>query len=79
VGGVLCNIASCWIDFGILLGAHPILHISRKRVKLYYKLILVVLEVKWLLVSDGEAKEKTRCFKTSGSQGLCCVKRVTLP
>jgi hypothetical protein len=42
VGGVehfpdinkLCNVASCWIYIGILLGAHPILHISRIRVKL---------------------------------------------
>jgi hypothetical protein len=25
----LCNFASCWIYIGILLGAHPILHISR--------------------------------------------------
>jgi hypothetical protein len=30
----LCNIASCWIYIGILLGAHPILLISRIRVKL---------------------------------------------
>jgi hypothetical protein len=29
----LCNVASCWIYIGILLGAHPILHISRIRVK----------------------------------------------
>jgi hypothetical protein len=31
----LCNVASCWIYeyTGILLGAHPILHISRIRVK----------------------------------------------
>jgi hypothetical protein len=28
----LCNIASCWIYIGVLLGAHPILHISRIRV-----------------------------------------------
>jgi hypothetical protein len=28
----LCNVASCWIYIGILLGAHPILHISRIRV-----------------------------------------------
>jgi hypothetical protein len=25
----VCNVASCWIYTGILLGAHPILHISR--------------------------------------------------
>jgi hypothetical protein len=31
----LCNVASCWVYeyIGILLGAHPILHISRIRVK----------------------------------------------
>jgi hypothetical protein len=31
----LCNVASCWIYTytGILLGAHPILHISRIRVQ----------------------------------------------
>jgi hypothetical protein len=29
----LCNVASCWIYIGIILGAHYILHISRIRVK----------------------------------------------
>jgi hypothetical protein len=29
----LCNVASCRIYIGILLGAHPILHTSRIRVK----------------------------------------------
>src|SRR5215475_14578921 len=29
----LCNVASCWICIGIPLGAHPILHISRIKVK----------------------------------------------
>jgi hypothetical protein len=28
----LCSVASCWIYIGILLGAHPILHISRIKV-----------------------------------------------
>jgi hypothetical protein len=28
----LCKVPSCWIYIGILLGAHPILHISRIRV-----------------------------------------------
>jgi hypothetical protein len=28
----LCNVASCWIYIGILLEAHPFLHISRIRV-----------------------------------------------
>jgi hypothetical protein len=30
----MCNFASCWIYIGILLGAHPILHISRIRVNM---------------------------------------------
>jgi hypothetical protein len=29
----MCNVASCWIYIGVLLGAHPILRISRIRVK----------------------------------------------
>jgi hypothetical protein len=29
----LCNVASCWICIGKILRAHPILHISRIRVK----------------------------------------------
>jgi hypothetical protein len=33
----LCNVASCWIYIGILLGAHPILHISRISVKRLYE------------------------------------------
>jgi hypothetical protein len=35
----LCNVVSCWIYnyIGILLGAHPILHISRIRVNLVTK------------------------------------------
>jgi hypothetical protein len=28
----LCNVTSCWIYIGILLGARPILHISRIKV-----------------------------------------------
>jgi hypothetical protein len=31
----LCNVASCWIYIGILLGVHPILHISRISVNTY--------------------------------------------
>jgi len=36
----LCNVASCWIYeyTGILLGAHPILHISRIWVKIHLNL-----------------------------------------
>jgi hypothetical protein len=29
----LCNVASCWIYIGILLGAHPFFHISGIKVK----------------------------------------------
>jgi hypothetical protein len=29
----LCNVASFWLYIGIILGAYPILHISRIRVK----------------------------------------------
>jgi hypothetical protein len=32
----LCDVASCWIYIGILLGAHPILHISRIKVTTVY-------------------------------------------
>jgi hypothetical protein len=38
----LCNVASCWIYIGILLGAHSILHISRIRVNLKNMQILAV-------------------------------------
>jgi hypothetical protein len=33
----LCDVATCWVYeyIGILLGAHPVLHISRIKVKLY--------------------------------------------
>jgi hypothetical protein len=31
----LCDVASCWIYTGILLEAHPTLHISRIKVKSY--------------------------------------------
>jgi hypothetical protein len=41
----VCNVASCWIFIGILLEAHPILHISRIRV------ILIRLGVLHLLPS----------------------------
>jgi hypothetical protein len=45
----LCNVASCWIYeyIGILLGAHPILHISRIRVnsQMVYYFGHIVLEI----------------------------------
>ena len=43
----LCNVASCWIYeyIGILLGAYPILHISRIRVNKYsYKSDILVCQ-----------------------------------
>jgi hypothetical protein len=40
----MCNVASCWIYIEILLGAHPILHISRIRVKeVAYKSVIGIL------------------------------------
>jgi hypothetical protein len=41
----LCNVASCWIYeyIGILLGARPILHISRIKVKNRVHAFLAVL------------------------------------
>jgi hypothetical protein len=42
---ILGNVASCWIYIGILLGAHPILHISRIRVKLNVQ--MVALDLAW--------------------------------
>jgi hypothetical protein len=41
----LCNVASCWIYIGILLGAHYILHISRIRVKQEHKQLVVLLRM----------------------------------
>ena len=41
----LCNVASCWIYIGILLGAHYILHISRIRVKECTKLQLHISQL----------------------------------
>jgi hypothetical protein len=35
----LCNVASSWIYIGILLGAHYILHISRIRVNVGFKVV----------------------------------------
>src|SRR5215475_8611602 len=38
----LCNVACCWIYIGILLGAHPILHISRIKVKYTTKNVYIL-------------------------------------
>ena len=40
----LCNVASCWIYIGTLLGAHYILHISRISVKRIWYYLFVLLE-----------------------------------
>jgi hypothetical protein len=45
----MCNVASCWIYIGILLGAHPILHISRIMVKQPYICVFLKFET----ASDG--------------------------
>jgi hypothetical protein len=44
----LCNIASCWIYIGIQLGAHPILHISRIRVKARDTRRITAAEMKYM-------------------------------
>jgi hypothetical protein len=46
----LCNVAYCWIYIGILLGAHPILHISRKKVN--------KLQHCWCLGNKGQQEQQ---------------------
>jgi hypothetical protein len=50
----LCNVASCWIYeyFGILLGAHPFLHISRIRVKQFYPPVVITTQFAGTSLSD---------------------------
>jgi hypothetical protein len=45
----LCDVASCWIYeyTGILLGARPILHISRVKVKMFHKFREPKVIVNW--------------------------------
>jgi hypothetical protein len=60
----LCNIASCWIyDYtGILLGAHPILHISRIRVNGNRLLQLALLIKSHIALTNNCASSATgRC------------------
>jgi hypothetical protein len=38
----LCNVASCWIYIGILLEAHPFLHISRIRVNIHIRIYIYI-------------------------------------
>jgi hypothetical protein len=55
----LCNVASCWIYIGILLGAHPILHISRIRVKREFCTFgHILLTLLWLRVFVLFAREQ---------------------
>jgi hypothetical protein len=49
----LCNCASCWIYIGILLGAHPILHISRIRVNVARRTCKVSFTL-WPLYFQGK-------------------------
>jgi hypothetical protein len=39
----LCNVAFCWIYIGILLGAYPILYISR--IKVNYQHVSIASEI----------------------------------
>ena len=54
----LCNVASCWIYIGILLGAHPILHISRIKVN-----TIVLLRISTVLLETcrGFNHLRTKC------------------
>jgi hypothetical protein len=58
----LCNVASCWIYIGILLGAYPILHISRIRVNPLANTIVLFTELITVTVCDqtsNKYKERT--------------------
>jgi hypothetical protein len=44
----LCNVASCWMYIGILLGAHCILHTSRIRVNYLFSFIFPMNNLRYL-------------------------------
>jgi hypothetical protein len=58
----LCNVASCWIYIGILLGAHPILQISRIMINNYsFKRCRLV----------HYTMQKKKVMHTRGQQTVC--------
>src|SRR5215475_5130587 len=69
----LCNIASCWLYIGILLGAHPILHISRIRVNGFGGTLLQLaatvskekVKLGFLMFVRMIARTEAKHFKTS--------------
>jgi len=67
----MCNVASCWIYeyIGILLGAHPILHISRIRVKLERVLLNNGKVKSSIPVSQSVAKKESK----EGMSGIFSV------
>jgi hypothetical protein len=62
----LCNVASCWIYIGILLRAHPILHISRIRVTVNFMEACVVCLLK--VLSRKNSSYQTNKFKISNTE-----------
>jgi hypothetical protein len=59
----LCNVASCWIYeyIGMLLGAHPILHISRIRVNVHRLKVEVCFYIMYHGVLQGQWRYISTC------------------
>jgi hypothetical protein len=58
----LCDVASCWIYVGILLGAHCIFHISRIRVNLQEHLHIIEKLLKKWKIKVNESKSSHITF-----------------
>jgi hypothetical protein len=67
----MCNVASCWIYtyIGILLGVHPILHISRTRVNIaqYWQLQLSGIPGAVLRAENASSYTEILCFSWAES------------
>jgi hypothetical protein len=63
----LCNVASCWIYeyIGILLGARPILHISRIKVKIQPRILPAVRSVSEVFLNYTKQDQCVETFITS--------------
>jgi hypothetical protein len=79
----LCNDASCWIYFGILLGAHYILHISRirvneawvlKKIRLSAQLLALPFDQQSKCARDNEHISKHSCDKPRSAMLAQCRK-----
>jgi hypothetical protein len=56
----MCNVASCWMYVEILLGAHPILHISRIRVNYVFSGGRGKVQIMQCVWSFGKKREKMK-------------------